>query len=207
MYRKLVIVLALALFPNNLGAQEIGFDLQIANPFTSIFRLENTSTETTARIFGFSAFIGDTTYNFDIVGNEQILFDTGDPLNSTLVVGDDQQGGVRTDDLAYEFTGFEIGDRFQFSVDLDLDTGDSGADLREIYFNNGDAVPNALLAVDFEFSGQTRRLELLLPDDPLVGDPQVFDFSVSQSVPEPSTAILLLAVSVVGICTRRKIAR
>ena len=110
------------------------------------------------------------------------MADSGDFLNSFLIVGDPDQGGLRTDNFGYGFSGFDSGDRFAFSVDLDLDTGDSGADLREIYFNNGETVPNAVFNVVFEIGGRTRTVGLTLPDDPLVGDPQVFDFAVSQFI-------------------------
>lgn len=203
--RTILLILLVCIFGSgNLAAQEIGFDLQVANPFSSIFRLQNTSTETDARIVGFNGFIGQTMYNFDIVGGEQILSDSGDSLISMLTIGDPSQGGARTDNFAYDFTGFESGDRFSFFTDLDLDTGDSGQDLREIYFNNGDAVPNALFTVFFEFGGQSQRLELLLPDDPLVGDPQIFDFSVSQTVPEPSAIPFFLTTLAISYCRRRK---
>lgn len=205
--RSILLTLLVCVFGcGNLAAQEVAFDLQIANPFSSIFRLQNTSTEADARIVGFSGFIGQTMYNFDIVGGEQILSDSGDLLVSMLTIGDPSQGGARTDNFAYDFTGFESGDRFSFFTDLDLDTGDSGQDLREIYFNNGDSVPNALFTVFFEFGNETRQLDLLLPDDPLVSDPQIFNFSVSQPVPEPSTITLLLATSAICNCRRRKIA-
>ena len=190
----------------SLAAQEIGFDLQIANPATSIFRLENTSAESDARIVGFSGFIGQTTYNFDIVFGEQILSDSAVALVSMLTEGDAGQGGPRTDSFAYAFSGFESGDRFQFFTDLDRDTGDSGQDFREIYFNNGDTVPNALFSVFFEFGDKTRQLDLLLPDDPLIGDPQVFNFSVSQSIPEPSATILLATFAIFS-CRRSRIVR
>ena len=167
-----IVILTVALVPSSAEAQELSFDLQIANSGASIFRLENTST-IDAEIVEFSGFIGDTSYNFDSVANADTLTDAGDPLTGTLTTGDPNQGGARTDDFAFALTGFEVGDRFATSVDLDLDTGDSGADFREIYFNNGDDVPNASFTVTFQFgNGQIQTLTLVLPDDPFVGDPQ-----------------------------------
>ena len=181
-----IFVSTVALMFGSADAQELRFDLQIANSGASIFRLENTST-IDAEIVGFSGFIGDTSYNFDSVADADILTDAGSPLTGTLTTGDPNQGGARTDDFAFALTGFEVGDRFATSVDLDLDTGDSGADFREIYFNNGDDVPNASFTVTFQFgNGQTQTLTLVLPDDPFVDDPQRFDFSASQQVVIPA---------------------
>ena len=175
-----IVVLTVALVPSLAEAQELSFDLQIANSAASIFRLENTST-IDAQIVEFSGFIGDTSYNFDSIADGDILSDAGAPLTSTLTTGDPNQGGARTDNFTIALTGFEVGDRFASSTDLDLDTGDSGADFREIYFNNGDDVPNASFTVSFQFgNGQTQTLTLVLPDDPFTGDPQRFDFSVFQ---------------------------
>ena len=180
-----IVFLTLALVPSSAEAQELSFNLQIANSGASIFRLENTST-IDAEIIAFSGFIGDTSYNFDIVSTQGALADTGVPLSSTLTIGDPNQGGIRTDNFAFALSGFEVGDRFQSAADLDLDMADSGADFREIYFNNGDDVPNASFDVIFQFNnGQTQTLTLVLPDDPFIGDPQRFDFSVSQEIVVP----------------------
>lgn len=168
---------------------EIGFDLQVANPFASIFRLENTSSVQNAEIVEVAMFIGNTNYNFDIVGGEDVLADSEAPITSLLTAGDAVQGEIRTDYFSYELTGFEPADRFAFSVDLDLDTGDSGQDIREIYFNNGD-LPNAIFLVTFDVAGQSHTLRLTLPDDPLVDDPQVFNYSVSQTVEVPELSLL-----------------
>jgi hypothetical protein len=52
----------------------VSFDLQLANPATAIFRLTNTSS--TAQITGFSATIGDTDKNYDLVGSVAAATDT-----------------------------------------------------------------------------------------------------------------------------------
>ena len=104
----LLLILVSAFTSGNLEAQELSLNLQIANPFSSIFRLENTSTLAGARIVGFSGLIGDTTYNFDSVGGEQILSNSGNALKSVLITGDPQQGGFRTNDLVYTASTLRI---------------------------------------------------------------------------------------------------
>lgn len=174
-------------------ATAVAFELEIANPGVAIFRLKNTAPDVATKITGVSSTIGDTTWNFDLVSNLGAMIDTGDSLAATIVTGDTAQGGLRTDEVAFSFTGFDHGDRFTFTPDLDPDSFDGPADFRTVLMNNGIA-DNAVVSVDFLVGDVLGTLDFELPDEDLTGDPQVLSWDVQgQLLPEPSVAALLLA--------------
>ncbi|MEM7313172.1 MAG: hypothetical protein AAF497_08470 [Planctomycetota bacterium] len=195
----LLAVSSLAFCPATVTADPISFELQIANPAVSIFRLRNTSPS--AQIIDFTGFIGDATHNFDSFSGEMNLVDTEALLTFSLDIGDTVQGGARTEDFAYSFNGFDSSDRFQFQTDLDLDNQNTDTDFRNIYFNNG-ASPNASFEVFFQSAMGNGSLVLELPDEDLTGDPQSFTYNVAGNIPEPNGAFLI----VLGIaCLRTRI--
>ena len=199
-----VAALAVGLFASSADAGLISYDLELANPATSIFRLQNTSPDSSAEITGMHVTIGDTAYNFDLLTGFSALIDTGAPIVSTLVTPDLVQDGIRADEFELSFTGFGQGDRFQFQADLDLDNINTPEDFRSIYFNNGPA-PNAVVSVSFVSGAESGILSLTLPDDPLINDPQVFNYSVSgqtQAVPV-STSLALIGLGLASISYKR----
>ncbi|MEM8913598.1 MAG: hypothetical protein AAGC97_17705, partial [Planctomycetota bacterium] len=149
---------------------------------------------------------GDLGFNFDFVSGFASLVDTGDPIVPAIAIGDTAQDGIRTDDVSLQFSGFGQNDRFQFQVDIDLDSSNTAEDFRTVYFNNGVA-PNARITVTFQAGAEAGTLSIDLPDDPLVGDPQVFDFSASgatTSIPEPSSIAVFLIYSIGNALRRRR---
>ncbi|MFP4107396.1 MAG: PEP-CTERM sorting domain-containing protein [Phycisphaerae bacterium] len=183
-------------------AAPLGFELELANPETSIFRLANTSESPTAEIVSVSMTIGDWDWNFDMVDNFQVLEDSGEALTSTLLVGDALQGNTRTDIFALQFDGFEQGDRLQWQTDLDLDTGDSASDFREVYFNNG-FMPNSTMTINYVDGAQTGAICLVFPDDP--ADEQVFIYDGGGvPIPEPTTIAILMAGGLLAVARRRR---
>lgn len=170
----------------------VAFDLEIANPGVGIFRIRNSAPDAETRITGLHATIGDTAWNYDVVTSLGALEDAGDPLIATLVAGDTAQGGARSDEVAFALTGFEAGDRFTFTPDLDPDSIDGPSDFRTILFNNGPAA-NAVVSMDFLLGDVVGVLAFELPDVDLLPDPQVVRWDVHGLLaPEPSAAMLLL---------------
>jgi hypothetical protein len=189
----------------------ISFDLQIANPSVAIFRLENTSGPGT-EITGLSLFIGDTDYNFDKVGSFFNIIDTGSILTPSLITGDDDQGGVndpagRFDTIALAFSGFDSGDRFEFSTDIDEDNNNTDEDFLTILFNNGASVENAWISVSFLAGLEKGTINYTLPDMAIEAD-QRYDFESSgktDPIPEPAT-LMLFGLGILGLTgmNRRK---
>lgn len=92
---------------------------------------------------GFSLTVGDTTFNFDFVRDE--VASTG--VVPQLVSPDRvNEGGVRSNVLAYTFTGFQVGSTFNFEADLDPDGGSPTTDFRQILFNSS---PSAVATFTF----------------------------------------------------------
>lgn len=169
----------------------ISFNLEIANPAVTIFRLQNTSTGTSAQITDFSVTIGNLAYNFDLVSNQQILSNTGSMLMPSLLMGDTSQDGVRTDLLQYSFTGFDPTDRFAFNADIDKDNTNTSELFDQILFNNG-AAGNAIVSVSFLDGLETGTLSLTLPDDLVQKTRYIYDVSGQTApIPEPSTMLML----------------
>jgi hypothetical protein len=173
------------------------FEVQLANPGVSIFRVENLSTAS-EELTSLTVFIGDTDWNFDIVGNFTSMQDTGAPLTPALIEGDMAQDLIRVDQLQIDFTGFEVGDRFQFDADLDEDAiGNTSSDFRTIYWNN-DPANNAVITLFYRKADQTSdHVAFTFPDDSI--DKTSYTFLV----PEPGT-IGLLAFVGVGVVLRRR---
>jgi len=195
--RKILVITPLIIFltTSNAMATMIGFDLQLANPAVSIFRVTNTSL--TATITGLSVSIGDTSKNFDLVNGVNAFIDSGTALSESLSTPDTIQGGLRDDSIQWSFTGYDPGDRFDFVGDIDDDVlGNTIESFDSVLFNNG-VNPNALFSVNFLDGGTARTLSLTLPDGPS-GQPR-YNFSVqSAPVPEPST-IILMGSGIIGL--------
>jgi hypothetical protein len=102
-------------------------------------------------------FIGDTRRHFDLADTTVV---SAPPYGtaSAAVVG----GARRGDFLVVDLTGFDPGESFTLSTDVDLDlVGNSVEDYRTVFFNNG-GLPNMSIAAD---SGDLRGT-LTLPDPP-----------------------------------------
>lgn len=178
----------------------MSFDLQIANPSTAIFRLTNTSTS--AQITGFSATIGDTGKNFDLVNNINAFADPGLDLAWTLNSPDTLQDNVRSDIVSWSLTGFDPGDRFDFNADIDDDIiGNTPESFDQILFNNG-VLPNSVITVWFADGGITGSISMALPDATSAAR---YDYSAAGQIPEPATLFLVaLGMAGIGLRGRRK---
>ncbi len=191
---------------SNAFSATISFNLELANPGVSIFRLKNTSP--TAEITGFSVTIGDTDYNFDKVYDENTLIDPDGDLLAVLVTGDAVQGEIRTDLAEYSFTGFDPGDRFQFTTDIDLDGANTDELFNTVFFNNGDA-DNAVISVSFLAGSESGILSLTLEDDDTPDITNYFYDVSGETAPVPAPlSILLLGggfLSLLGIRRVRKV--
>jgi hypothetical protein len=196
---KIILASALAAVSTCAVAITVSFDLQIANPSTAIFRLTNTSSS--AEITGFSATIGDTTKNFDLVNNIAAYTDTGSTLAWTLNSPDLLQDNVRSDVVDWTLTGFDPGDRFDFNVDIDDDMlGNTNEVFNQVFFNNGMS-PNSVITVWFTDGGATGSISMTLPDDSTPNKAR-YDYSGTGQIPEPPT-LLLLAIGMAGIGFKR----
>jgi hypothetical protein len=110
----------------------------------------------------------------------------------TLVSPDTVNFGLRSDVVAYTFTGFDPGDVFQFLVDPDDDiTLNSDENYTMILFNNGLSA-NSLITVTFS---DGISLAGMLPDFE-GNEPFIFRQSQLLGTPEPSTFALLAVGSI-----------
>jgi hypothetical protein len=201
LFKQLIFASAIVTTSNSVYATPIpvSFDLQIANRSTAIFRLTNTSSS--AQITGFSATIGDTSKNFDLVSNVGAFTDTGATLAWTLINPDMQQDNVRSDIVDWSFTGFDPGDRFDFNADIDDDTlGNTNELFDQVLFNNG-ALPNSVISVQFTDGGVVGSVNMTLPD--VTPTQTRYDFSATGHIPEPAT-LFLVATGIAGIAAQRR---
>lgn len=159
--------------------------------------LENTSDVMTgAQISDFSLTIGNTAFNFDFVRGENAFTDTADTLTFTRISGDLNNDNSGVDLLDYDFAGFDIGDVFQFEVDIDPDSGAAVQDYREVLF------PEALLTVTFS-TGDILSQTL----NPANTDLNGYTFTQALEVPEPATIALFGAFALAGAGMRRRAQR
>lgn len=185
-------------------AQVLAYTLGISgNTNVPVFTLSNDSTVGGVGLTGITLTIGNTAQNFDAaylenVGTTGIGFTRLSPDNN-------DSGAIRADFLQYTFTGFDPGESFIFSGDIDDDNVDSTEDYRVVLFNNGDAVPNSVLTVNFSNGAS---LSQSLSDQP--PGLQAYSFSQSTGIivaaPEPGTLALLGAglLPIMGAVLRRR---
>lgn len=138
-----------------------GYELEISpnpNPLwewhVPIFTLTNTSTNNWAVLTSFKFTIGDEIYDFDHLGvppRDVLPAFSTDPDNDGSYFNntpDHQDGGIRSDFIFFEFTGFDKGDVFTFISDVDPDGFDMSEDFRHIFWSNGEA-PNSEITATF----------------------------------------------------------
>jgi hypothetical protein len=143
--------------------------------------------------------IGDPTFNFDRVTNSIA------PAGGTMVrtIGDNANGGPRTDLFAFDFSGFDAGDFATWRAEIDPDSFNAARDFRSVFFNNGGiVVPNSLVSVLFS---DGFMLDLTLVD---TGSASSYTFSASHetvsAVPIPATLPLLAgAFGLLGLARLR----
>ncbi len=125
--------------------------------------------------------VGHTSYNFDIMEWFQTSV-TG--LTCTVNSPDEVNGALRSDELDLTFGGTAFGpnETFFCKVNMDPDNYNAGVNVRYIFFNNGETVPNSVVTVYFS---NDQVLSETLPDF------QDTNYQVSASVPEPATLALL----------------
>lgn len=121
------------------------------------FDLQNNS-DPGVLLTGFKITIGDTSYNYDYVRDEQATPGVG----FTLVTPDRAIGGVRSNMVEYNFTGFTPTRSFSFEANIDPDVGTATTNFRQILFNNG-AAPNAQATFTFSVGAP---ITITLPDGP-----------------------------------------
>ena len=177
--------------------------------------LRNTTTGGFARISSWTMTVGKTAvHNFDRVATRHTssIANGGQPAGT-----DTTNAGTRADSFTYTFSGnttasnrFDLQDYFAISTELDLDTGDSSVDYRNVFWNNGDTdvSNNALVTVVFSSSNAgsptlttNRTLSFRLPDQ-LVNNLNTYTFDVSAAVPEPST-LALASMGIVAVLVSR----
>jgi hypothetical protein len=110
---------------------------------------------------------------------------------------------VRSDVLAYTFTGFLPGDRLNSDLDIDPDSGNSACcDILGVLFNNG-AAPNATLSIRFSTSDFAFDFEV--PDTSFSACSVFGDcrFAVGFDLPEPALP-LLSAPALLALAARRR---
>lgn len=159
----------------------IGFELELNGDINApTFALTNTSDS--ALIDNFQFTIGDTTRNFDAVGDAANNFATllrdGTVAGASLVTPDANfSGGVRSDFLEIAFASFLPGILVSFEADVDADSINTGENFQTVFFNNGAAL-NSVASVLFSTGD---LIELALQENPQ----QPFVFRASRDVGPP----------------------
>lgn len=140
------------------GTGELRFVFEILGSSNSpTLRVTNRSSGT-LNITALELTIGDAAFNFDAVDEIET------PAGVEIVVGSPDangDGGVRSDLVRLDFTGFGSGKTVSFGTDIDRDHQNSTEDYRDVLFNNG-AAPNAIVTA---FSGNG-KCSVTLPDAP-----------------------------------------
>ena len=191
----LVIVTVFAITPAR-GAltQTTGFTFAVTDGDTAgdynspYVHLQNDSTSADITRMVFT--VGHTAYNFDIME----WFQTSvSGLTCTVNSPDEVNGAIRSDELDLTFGGTAFGpnETFYCKVNMDPDSYNGVVNVRNIFFNNGDAA-NSVVTVYFS---DNNVLSATLPDF------QDTNYQVSASVPEPATLALL---SLGGLLLKRR---
>jgi len=131
----------------------IGYTLQIGGPDNNIPTFVLTNTSTNVEITGFTFTVGDSNFNFDFIQDvveSDIIFSVN---GLELSQNNSGNGGLRTEMLDVSFEGFDAGNSFQFTADVDPDSVDIAVDFQTVFFNNGDA-QNSVITVNFSNGSQ-----------------------------------------------------
>jgi hypothetical protein len=201
--------------PQGFSLFQLSQQLMVAND-CPLIALTNTST--TASITSFEMTIGDTSYNFDA-----LMFVAPNPgVMVTSFTPDTVQGGITSDLLSLNFSGFTPNQQFgvRTDIDRDADNGMSFTNFRTALIGAADPANRAHVTVSF--SNGSVLTEILSPLD-ASGNVVVLTSSFrcgptvamgslqtgeTMAVPEPN-ALLLLATAgaAAGIfmgCRRRR---
>ncbi len=205
MSRILLSLIIIGILCNIAAGSTVGFTFSIDDPtgnYDSPF-IKIVNDSYSAEITSMHFTIGDAGYNFDEAGS---YTSSASDLSVETLYPDDVSGGVRSDMIGFNFTGFALEDYFQFNVDVDPDSYNSTVDARNVFFNNS-GMPNSLLYIRFS---NDIIVSATLPD--FTTD----DYSISESyqlfdnpdepdddieIPEPFTITL---VSLGGIILRKR---
>lgn len=115
---------------------------------TTAFSLTNLS-DPGVRLTQATFTVGDTQCLFDFLYSSEEQFIGGNGSESaTLLVGDRSDDNAGPDLFTYGFDGFAPGVTFRGQWDIDYDNFNYNVDMRQIFFNNGDA-PNAVVSLIF----------------------------------------------------------
>lgn len=168
-----------------------------------LITITNTST-VASQITRMELTIGDPLYNWDVT-----YFDArAGVAASSASTPDGGNGGVRSNVLAWNFTGFDavlntaLADEWvRVAGEVDPNAGEATVDYRTILFNNNGAA-NAIATLFFQHGGTQKRAVLTLGDQPSGQSVHVFN----GAVPEPGTMSLAVAglAAIVGSRFRRR---
>jgi hypothetical protein len=164
---------------------------------TPTFTLTNQSGSATIVNMMFS--IGEISYNFDFASN--INGPAGGSV--TFNMPDLANGGLRSNIIDVDFSGFDPSEAVNFSVDIDPDSSDGTVNFKSIFFNNPGS-QNSMLFVSFsggsyltttipDYSGPASNIFTFLGSQELVGTGPI-----ESAVPIPGT-LAIVAAGLVGI--------
>ncbi len=174
-------------------AATIGFTFTLAGN-TNIPTMTFINDADTLNITSVSFSVGDLTRHFDL--------DNGSlPTSQNGITGVYGATTGRVDVISVTTTGFNPGNSFGFSADVDVDPAQNvGQDYRNIFFNNG-AAANSVASVTFS---DNSTLQIVLTDEPNNLASYSFSTQDNTTVPEPSTYLLSLLAFAVMFCKRQK---
>lgn len=174
-------------------AASTGFTLLISgNANVPTFSLTNDSVSATLTKFTFT--IGRSDRNFDSVD-----LAANQPAGGSAVangIDANTSGGLRTDVIDIDFTGFDPGESVSWTSDIDQDpTSNVTRDFRNTFFNNG-AFDNSVAMAMFS-NGESASLTL--PDT--TSGPYSYSAMGAASAAVPVPAALPLMVSALGLAS------
>jgi len=180
-----MLVVVLGVGVGQVDAAIVGYSWEISHGNINIPLVELTNISDEARITEFWMSIGRTDRNYDGVTSGS---ESGDLVWVLQRPDYNRSGGDRSNWVGYQFSGFDPGETFQFTVDIDLDHSDTDEDYRIVLFNNGGWL-NSELQTTFS---ETSVLSGSLPD--YSSPPYIFS-QTALAIPEPSTVALLITAA------------
>lgn len=202
--RSLSITFAVLLFAVAVGSEAeasiVGYQVAIEPSLAygaNVPKFELSNLSDSLEVTNFTFTIGDTSFNFDGFTNVSA------PSGVTYVFnGLDTNlfGGLNSDVVDLDLTGFTGGVvlSFDFDVDIDSDASTSGGPSFEtVFWNNGAAAANSTISVEF---GDGTLLSQSIGENPIPVSGSRYEFSqVSHVIPEPSTLLIWSLLGFAGV--------